>query len=113
MKKHDMTHQPGPWAVAIQIMEQSPPTHLDARLVIRAPEEELPNPSPVTPPPNGILASLLTSSSPSKSNPPIDFRLKTGGTELTAVRVGKRAEHSQRVRALFTDSAQGNSLQYP
>ena len=106
-----MTHQPGPWAVMIQIMEQSPPTHLDARVVIKEPGKESPSPPPATPAPNGILASLLTSSSP-KSNPPIEFRLKTA-TELTAVRTGRRAEYSQIVQALFTDSVPGNSLQYP
>ena len=112
MTKNDMTHQPGPWAVMIQIMEQSPPTHLDARVVIKEPGKEPPSPSPATPPPNGILASLLTSSSLPKSNPPIEFRLKTA-TELTAVRAGRRAEYSQKVQALFTDSVPGNSLQYP
>ena len=113
VKKHDDTHQPGPWAVMIHTVEQSPPTHLDARIVIKEPEKEHPNLSPATPPPNGILASLLTSPSPSssKSNPPIEFRLKTS-TELTAVKTGRRPEHSQRVRAFFTDNAQGNSLQY-
>jgi hypothetical protein len=112
--KNDMTNQPGPWAVMIQIIEQSPPTHLDARVVIKEPEKEHSSPSPAAPPTNGILASLLTSS-PSplpKSNPPIDFRLKTGA-ELTAVRAGRRAENSQKVQALFTDSVQGSSLQYP
>jgi len=113
VKKNDDTHQPGPWAVMIHIVEQSPPTHLDARIVIKEPEKEHPSPAPATPLPNGILASLLTSpsSSSSKSNPPIEFRLKTS-TELTAVKTGRRPEHSQRVRALLTDNAQGNSLQY-
>ena len=115
MTKNEATQQPGPWAIMIQMIEQSPPTHLDARVVIKEPEKEAPSSSPAAPPvPNGILASLLTSSSPlsPKSHPPIEFRLKTGA-ELTAVRTGRRADYSQKVQALFTDSAQGNSLQYP
>ena len=114
MTKNDMTHQPGPWAVMINMIEQSPPTHLDARIIIKEPEKE-PSSSPPPPPtPNGILASLLTPSSSSpKQNPPIEFRLKTGMTEMTAVRSGRKPEYTQRVQALFTDSAQGNSLQYP
>ena len=112
VKKND-TNQPGPWAVTIHTMEQSPPTHLDARLVIKEPGKEPPSPSPATPPPpNNILASLLTSSSSPKSNPPIEFRLKTN-TELTAVKAGRKPESSQKVKALFTDSVQGSSLQYP
>ncbi|KAF9647720.1 hypothetical protein BDM02DRAFT_3097695 [Thelephora ganbajun] len=110
--KDEMRHQPGPWAIMIQMMEQSPPTHLDARVVIKEPEKEPPSPSSPTPP-NGILASLLTSSSSPKPNPPVEFRLKTGMMELTAVRTGKKTDYSQRVQALFTDSVQGNSLQYP
>ena len=112
MTKNDMTQQPGPWAVMIQMMEQSPPTHLDSRVVIKEPEKEPQSPSTATPPPNRGLASFLTSSSP-KTNPPIEFRLKTGMMELSAVRAGRRADNSQRVQVLFTDSAQGNSLQYP
>jgi len=97
----------------IQMMEQSPPTHLDSRIIIKEPEKELPSPQPATTPNRG-LASFLTSSSTSpKLNPPIEFRLKTGATELTAVRAGRKADYSQKVRVLFTDSAQGNSLQYP
>ena len=111
--KNDVTQQPGPWAVMIQMMEQSPPTHLDSRIIIKEPEKELPSPQPATTPNRG-LASFLTSSSTSpKPNPPIEFRLKTSATELTAVRAGRRADYSQKVQVLFTDSAQGNSLQYP
>ena len=114
VKKNEHTQQPGPWAIMIHTMEQSPPTHLDSRIVIKEPEKEPQTPPPATPPNRG-LASFLTSSSSSspKINPPIEFRLKTGVTELTAVRAGRKPEHSQRVRVLFTDSAQGNSLQYP
>ena len=110
MTKNDGTQQPGPWAVMIHIMEQSPPTHLDSRIVIKEPEKELPSPPP-PPTPNRSLASFLTSSP--KTTPHIEFRLKTSGNELTAVRAGRKPEHSQRVRVLFTDNAQGNSLQYP
>jgi len=111
--KNDVTQQPGPWAVMIQMMEQSPPTHLDSRIIIKEPEKELPPPSPAITPNRG-LASFLTSSSTSpKPNPPIEFRLKTSAAELTAVRAGRRADYSQKVQVLFTDSAQGNSLQYP
>ena len=110
MTKGETKQQPGPWAVVIHIMEQSPPTHLDARIVIREPEKEPASPPPETPPPNGILASLLTSSS--KSNSPIEFRLKTS-TELTPVKAGRKPESSEKVKVLFTSNAQGNTLQYP
>jgi len=112
--KNEFTQQPGPWAVMIHTMEQSPPTHLDARIVIKEPEKEPSSPSAVTPPNRGGIASFLSPSSSSspKPNLPIEFRLKTG-MELTAVRAGRRAEYSQKVQVLFTDSAQGNSLQYP
>lgn len=109
--KNDLTHQPGPWAVMIQTLEQSPPTHLDARVVIKEPEKESPGPPLVTPPSRG-LASFLTSPSPQKSTPPIELRLKTG-MELTPVKAGRKPDYSQKVQALFADSAQGNSLQYP
>lgn len=113
MTKNDST-QPGPWAIMIHTMEQSPPTHLDARIVIKEPEKVPPSPSPATPQVNGILATLLTASLPSpKHNPPIEYRLRTNTTELTAVRTGRRPEHSQKVKVLFTDSTEGGSLQYP
>ena len=110
VKKND-SHQPGPWAVMIKMMEQSPPTHLDARIVIKEPEKEPPTPPPAGPPPNGLLASLFPSLP--RPNPPIEFRLKTNCGELTAVRAGRRPDSGQKVQALFTDCAQGNSLQYP
>ena len=112
--KDDQTKQPGPWAVMITMMEQSPPTKLDARVVIKEPEKEPVNPNPPSvAPSNGILASFLTPSSSSpRQNPPIEFRLKSS-TELTPVKAGRKPEHNQKVRTLFTDSVQGNSLQYP
>ena len=93
-------------------MEQSPPTHLYSRVIIKEPEKKPPNPPPAAPP-NRDLASFLTSSSSSpKPNPPIEFRLKSSAMELTTVRTGRKPEHSQRSQALFTDTAEGNSLQY-
>ena len=112
--KNEHTQLPGPWAVMIQIIEQSPPTHLDSRVVIKEPEKEPPSPPPATPPNRGLASFLISSSSSSpKPNPPIEFRLKTGMVELTAVRTGRRPDYSQKVQVLFTDSAQGSSLQYP
>jgi len=110
--KDEMTKQPGPWAIMITMMEQSPPTKLDARIIIKEPETEQTN-SPSAVPPSGILASLLTPSSSSKQNPPIEFRLKTGYAELIPVKAGRKPDYNQKVKALFTDSAQGSSLQYP
>jgi hypothetical protein len=112
--KDDHTNQPGPWAIMITMMEQSPPTKLDARIFIKEPEKEPANP-PSVEPPNGILASLLTPSSSSspRQNPPIEFRLKTGYSELIPIRAGEDPDQNQRVRTLFTGSPQGTSLQYP
>lgn len=96
----------------ITMMEQSPPTKLDARIIIKEPETEPPNP-PSEEPPIGILASLLAASSSSKQNPPIEFRLKTNGGDLIPVRAGRKPDSNQRVKVLFTDNEQGTSLQYP
>ncbi|KAF9777912.1 hypothetical protein BJ322DRAFT_518413 [Thelephora terrestris] len=118
--RNEGTHQPGPWAVTLQILEQSPPTPLEARILIKEPEKEQASPSspPVAaPPPNGLLAQLLApcSSSSPKQNPPIEFRLKlkAGVSELIPTRTGRKPEWNQKVQTLFTDNAQGNSLQYP
>lgn len=114
VKKNDSRDGPGPWAVMINMMEQSPPTHLDARIVIKEPEKEPPSPPPAAPPPNCLLATLLNSAlSLPGPDSPIEFRLKTNSGELTAVRAGRKPEHGQKVQALFTDSPQGNTLQYP
>jgi hypothetical protein len=113
VKRDDSTHQPGPWAVRMHMMEQSPPTHLDSRIIIKEPEKEPLNPPPAAPPNRGLASFLTSSSSSPKSTPPIEFRLKSSTMELTAVRAGRKPEYSQRVQALFTDSAEGNSLQYP
>ena len=95
------------------MMEQSPPTHLDSHIIIKEPEKEPLNPPPAAPP-NRDLPSFLTSSSSSpKSTPPIEFRLKSSTMELTAVRTGRKPEYSQRAQTLFTDGAEGNSLQHP
>jgi len=106
--------QPGPWAVMMMIMEQSPPTNLDARVVIKEPETEPTNEPPVESP-YSILASLWAqpSASSPKHNPPIEFRLKTGSSELNPVKAGRRPEHNQKVKVLFTDNTQGSTLQYP
>ena len=107
------THQPGPWAVRMHMMEQSPPTHLDSRIIIKEPAKEPLNPPPAAPPNRGLASFLTSSSSSPKSTPPIESRLKSSAMELTAVRAGRKPEYSQRVQALFTDSVEGNSLQYP
>lgn len=115
MTKDDNTNQPGPWAIMITMMEQSPPTKLDARIFIREPEKEPGLNPPPAAPPNGLLASLLTPSSSSspRQNPPIEFRLKTSFSELIPVKAGGKPDYNQRVRTLFTESAHGTSLQYP
>lgn len=114
MTKDNGTHQPGPWAIMIMIMEQSPPTKLDARVLIKEPEKEPANPPSVESPPNGILASLLAQSSSQKQNPPIEFSLKTGSADLVPVKAGRKPDHhNQKVQTLFTDNVQGTSLQYP
>lgn len=111
--KHDHTEQPGPWAIMITMMEQSPPTKLEARIVIKEPAKEPADPPPAAPP-NGLLAALLTPSSSSpRQSTPIEFRLKTSHSELIPVKAGRKPDSNQRLRTLFTDNEQGSSLQYP
>lgn len=93
----------GTWALALSLMEHSPPTWIDSRLVI---EEARPvPPDPSTSPGSAPKAQ----DSKSKPKPTISLRLKSGSAQLTAL---GRGYFNNIISVSLEDSLMANSLQY-
>lgn len=102
------------WVVTLSILEHSPATWIDSRLII---EEPSPRPAPVTPMPSSLIdAPIPEQPSPnarnkankkrSKPKPAISLRLKSGNFQLSPL-----GSHSQ-IEVALEDSMMGPSLQY-
>ena len=111
------TNALGPWAISISLINPSPPTWLDSRIVIIEPRGK---PSALLPPwplPKGsAMGSLFSSSSPDlrREKPPIQFRLQTRSSQLqsktpTKMKKGRRRE----LLVSFAENAASSGLQYP
>lgn len=106
----------GPWAMSISIMNPSPPTWLDSRVVITPPRGKSLNILPPWPLPKGsAVGSLLSSSTPDlrRDQPPIQFRLQTKTHQLespvpTTIRMRRRE-----LGARFAENPASSGLQYP
>ena len=110
------TKAPGPWTISLSIIDPSPPTWLDSRLVITEPRRKfsaLPSPWPL--PDSSAVASLLSSSSPEtrREKPPIQFRLQTKSAELHPPTAKRNKKKRQGLVARFEDKPASSGLQYP
>ena len=105
----------GSWCISLSLMETSPPTYINSRLVISAVQSSpLPNSSSSTDPPSpkrGPSSPFRTSSNPlnKPKNPDISIRLKS--REQLEVARGRHYSGRQIVIAL-EESLAGSNLQY-
>jgi hypothetical protein len=106
--RHHNQLTPGSWHISLTLLEHSPPTWIDSRLVIDEPAQ------PLSSPPSDLtdFESPTTPSSRRKSKekpkPTISYRLKSQFTQLIA-----SPEHAQNeIRVSLDDSMMGSGLQY-
>ncbi|EPQ55394.1 hypothetical protein GLOTRDRAFT_76794 [Gloeophyllum trabeum ATCC 11539] len=92
---HGKTLKPGSWLVSLEILEHSPPTWIDSRLVIRESRYSSPPETPSTPP-----------GGKAKAKPSITLRLKSS-TQLYVGNV-----HSQGIQVGLDESLMGGNLMY-
>lgn len=110
------TKAPGPWTISLSIIDPSPPTWLDSRLVITEPRRKFSALPPPWPLPDGsAVASLLSSSSPEtrREKPPIQFRLQTKSAQLHPPMAKRSKKRRQGLVAQFADKPASSGLQYP
>jgi len=109
------TKAPGPWTISLSIIDPSPPTWLDSRLVITEPRRKssaFPPPWPL--PDSSAVASLLSSSSETRrEKPPIQFRLQTKSAQLHPATAKRSKKRRQGLVARFADKPASSGLQYP
>jgi hypothetical protein len=106
------------WVVTLAILEHSPPTWIDSRLIIEEPPQR---PAPAAPMPPSLIDTSIpdqpstpfsnkTNKKRGKPKPAISLRLKTGNQQL-APPVSNSSVRSEIVVAL-EDSMMGPSLQF-
>jgi hypothetical protein len=124
--------RPGAWAVSLSILEHSPPTWIDSRLIIRdlsGRPRQLPSPS--LPSPKNLLrngssaistfmdtiSGLSTNSQfvGSHSNSLLFVTLRTGHEQLFPTKLDRRKKRDKQseLTAFFDDCPLGQNLQYP
>jgi hypothetical protein len=106
----------GPWAISLSIINPSPPTWLDSRIVITEPRRKpsgLPPPWPL--PKGSTMASLLSSPSPDlrRDKPPIQFRLQAKSHQLQYPTSTKMKIGRNELVARFAENVASSGLQYP
>jgi len=105
----------GSWCISLSLLETSPPTYIDSRLIIsEAKSSQLPNSPSSTEPPSpkrGPVSPFRTSSNPltKPKNPPISIRLKSRD-QLEASR--DHHHHRRRIIVALEQSLAGSNLQY-
>jgi hypothetical protein len=106
------------WVVTLSILEHSPPTWIDSRLIIEEPPQR---PAPVAPIPSLLIDAPIAEqpAAPSRSQankkrgkpkPTISLRLKSGNTQLTPFR--PQSQNKVEIEVALEDSQMGTSLQY-
>jgi hypothetical protein len=106
----------GPWAISLSIVNPSPPTWLDSRIVILEPRRKPPAYLPPWPLPKGsAVASLLPASSPDhrREKPPIQFRLQTKSSQLQPSVSSKTKAGRNELVTHFSENPASSGLQYP
>ena len=110
------TNASAPWAVSLSIVNPSPPTWLDSRIVILEPRRK---PSALLPawplPKDSAIGSLLAESSAGvrRENPPIQFRMQTKTQQLQPPTSAKTKVGRTELAAYFAENAASSRLQYP
>jgi len=106
------------WVVTLSILEHSPPTWIDSRLII---EEPSPLPAPATPVPPSLIDAPIpeqpSSTARNKPNkkrnkpkPAISLRLKSGNYQLTPL--VSHSPNRGEIEVALEDTMMGPSLQY-
>lgn len=121
-KYHTRSLRPGTWCVTLTLLEHSPPTWIDSRLLIAdsgdpSNDSLLDSTPPTTPSGSPSLTSLPFSTSPSspsrKPKPTISLRLKCSEQLIPAEGARRHPRNAQPVIvAPLEDSLMGASLQY-
>ncbi|OCH89439.1 hypothetical protein OBBRIDRAFT_756601 [Obba rivulosa] len=101
------SQKPGTWAVTLSLLEHSPPTALDSRLLIEMPREEN-KASPDTPGGSSPPSSPTTSAGRAVTKPTISLRLKSS-SQLAPT---GNPHHGDIIVAPLSESLMANSLQY-
>lgn len=131
--------RPGSWCISLALLENSPPTWIDSRLIIPEPSPTSASPSlspsslpssphhiapldiPRTPPPlsppspAGLLSGFaaLTGAATPKPRPTISLRLKSDKQLATPLSSGRRNYNvDTEIVVALEDSLMGSSLQY-
>ncbi|KAF4562700.1 hypothetical protein EYR36_004094 [Pleurotus pulmonarius] len=119
-KYHTRSLRPGTWCVTLSLLEHSPPTWIDSRLLIAdsgdPPGDSVTTP-PLTPSASPPLISLPFSASPSspsrKPKPTISLRLKCSEQLIPLEGARRHPRNAQSVIVTpLEDSLMGASLQY-
>ncbi|KAF9647721.1 hypothetical protein BDM02DRAFT_2512491 [Thelephora ganbajun] len=106
----------GPWAISLSIINPSPPTWLDSRIIITESRRKSSALLPPWPLPKGsAMASLLSASSLDlrREKPPIQFRLQTKSHQLQPPTSAKTKVGRSELVARFMENAASSGLQYP
>ena len=104
--------RPGSWCISLSLLENSPPTWIDSRLLVQEPDTTSPLPSPdkQSPTSHGRSASspFVFGASRPRAKPTISIRLKST-QQLFALRPHQT---QSKVVVSLEDSLMGSSLQY-
>jgi hypothetical protein len=105
----------GPWALSLSIINPSPPTWLDSRIVITEPRRKSVLLPPWPLPKESAIAPLLPASPPDlrREKPPIQFRLQTRSHQLQPPTSTKMKPGRSELVAEFAENAASSGLQYP
>lgn len=106
----------GSWAISLSIINPSPPTWLDSRVVILGPSRKSSAFLPPWPLPKGsAVGSLMSASSQDvrRDNPPIQFLLKTKHYQLQPSAPSKTRVGRSEVITYFAENTASSGLQYP
>ena len=105
----------GPWTISLSIVNPSPPTWLDLRVIITEPRRKSARLPPWPLPKGSAVASLLPASSPDlrREKPAIQFRLQTNPHQLQPPTSAKMKPGRNELVAHFAENAMSSGLQFP
>lgn len=105
----------GQWAISLSIINPSPPTWLDSRIIITEPRRKSARLPPWPLPKESAIAPLLPASPPDPrgEKPPIQFRLQTKYHQLQPSASTKMKSGRNELVAYFAENVMSSGLQYP